>query len=182
MILQQRIVRLAAAVAAAVALAGLAGCAAPAHQANMEAEALAPAKKLPYTVSVQTAGGQETGVMDSSNVSNADLKAAIENSITRTSLFKSVVQGRNGEYELNVTVTQLDKPLFGGAFTVTLETGWSLVRASDKSVVMRKAIKTSHTATMGESLVGVTRLRLALEGAVRKNISEGLQSISALPI
>ena len=72
--------------------------------------------------------------------------------------------------------------LFGGAFTVTLETGWALTKASDKSVVMRKAVRSSHTAQMSDSFVGVTRLRLALEGAVRNNISQGLQAISELPI
>src|SRR5262249_5925848 len=149
---------------------------------QMTAEPTAVIKKLPYSVFVETKGGQETGTMDSSNISNTDLKAAIESSIAKTSLFKSVVQGRNGDYELTVTVTQLTKPSFGASFTVTLETGWSLVKTSDKTVVMRQAVKSAHTAQMSDSFVGVTRLRMAVEGAVRKNISEGLQAISALPI
>lgn len=131
---------------------------------------------------METRGGSETGVMDSSNVSSADLKAAIETSITKSNLFKSVVQGKSGDYDLTVTVTQLDKPVFGGAFTATLETGWSLTKVSDKSVVMRKAVRSSHTAQLSDSLMGVTRLRLALEGAVRNNISQGLQAISDLPL
>ena len=179
---QHRIVRLLCAVVAAGTVVILAGCASAAHKESMAAAPLASTKKLPYTVSVSTAGGQETGALDSSNVANADLKAAIEESISRASLFKTVVQGKGGEYELAVTVTQLEKPMFGGAFTVTLETGWALVRTNDKTIVMRKAIKTSHTAELSDSLIGTTRLRLAVEGAVRKNISEGLQSISALPI
>ena len=171
-----------AAVAAALAIAGLAGCAAPAQRENMAAAPIASSKKLPYTVVVQTRGGQDTGAMDSSNVSNTDLKAAIESSIAQSHLFKSVVQGKDGDYDLTVTVTQLTKPSFGGAFTVSLETGWSLVRASDKSVALRKSIKTSHTAELSDSFVGATRLRLAVEGAVRKNITEGLQAISELSI
>ena len=168
--------------ALAVAVVLLAGCAAPAHKENMAAAPIASTKKLPYSVHVETKGGSETGVMDSSNVSSADLKAAIEASITKSNLFKSVVQGKGGDYDLTVTVTQLDKPIFGGAFTVTLETGWSLTKVSDKSVVMRKAVRSSHTAQLSDSLVGVTRLRLALEGAVRNNISQGLQAISDLPL
>lgn len=172
----------AAAVVLAVAAAALAGCATPAHKENMSAVPAAAVRKMPYSVRVETRGGAETGAMDSSNVSNADLKAALESSISASGLFKSVVQGQNGDYELTVTVTQLEKPLFGGAFTVTLETGWSLVKVSDRSVALRKAVRSSHTATMSDSFVGVTRLRLALEGAVRNNIAEGLQAISALPI
>jgi hypothetical protein len=161
----------------------LAGCATPAHKENMSAAPSTVVRKLPYSVAVETKGGSETGVMDSSNVSNADLKVALENSITKSSLFKSVLQGRNGaDYELTVTVSQLKKPMFGGAFTVTLETGWSLVKVSDKSIALRKAVTTSHTAELSDSLIGVTRLRLALEGAVRNNIAEGLKAISELPI
>jgi hypothetical protein len=170
------------AIVCAAALAALAGCAAPAHKENMTATPAIAVKKLPYSVAVDTKGGAETGAMDSSNVSNADLKAAIESSIAKSSLFKSVVQGKNGDYELTVTVTQLSKPMFGGAFTVSMETGWSLIKTSDKSVVLRKAIRSSHTAEFSDSLVGVTRLRLAVEGAVRNNISQGMQEISQLPI
>jgi len=180
--MKKQIMQRAAAVVLAVAVAALAGCATPAHKENMSAAPAVAVKKLPYSVRVETRGGAETGALDSSNVSNADLKAALESSISTSGLFKSVVQGTNGDYELTVSVTQLEKPLFGGAFTVTLETGWSLVKVSDKSVALRKAVRSSHTATMSDSFVGVTRLRLAVEGAVRNNISQGLQAISELPI
>jgi len=180
--MNKNIARRLGAIACVATLAVLAGCAAPAHKENMTATPAVAVKKLPYSVSVDTRGGAETGAMDSSNVSNADLKAAIESSIAKSNLFKSVVQGKNGDYELTVTVTQLSKPMFGGAFTVTMETGWSLIKASDKSVVLRKAIRSSHTAELSDSLVGVTRLRLAVEGAVRNNISQGMQEISQLSI
>jgi hypothetical protein len=176
------IARLLGSVLVAITVAGLAGCASPAHKENMTAAPLASTKKLPYSVSVDARGGQDTGAMDSSNISNADLKSAIETSITQSNLFKSVVQGKNGDYDLTVTVSQLTKPMFGGAFTVTLETGWSLVRTSDKSVVLRKAVRSQYTAEVSDSLVAVTRLRLAVEGAVRKNITEGLQAVADLPI
>jgi hypothetical protein len=176
------IARLLGAMAIAAAVAGLAGCAAPAQQQNMAPEAIATTKKLPYTVSVEARGGADTGAMDSSNVSNADLKAAIESGITKSSLFKQVVQGRGGDYELSVSVTQLNKPVFGASFTVVLETGWTLVKSSDRSIVMRKVVKSQHTATMSDAFVGMTRLRLAVEGAVRNNIADGLQSIAALPL
>lgn len=155
----------------------LGGCA---TSANKESMAVAPAvvlKKFPYSVRVETRGGSETGAMDSSNISNADLKAAIEASIATSGLFKTLTQA-NSEYELTVALTQLSKPVFGGAFTVDMETGWSLVKASDKSVIMRKVIRSSHTATFSDSLVGVTRLRLAVEGAARKNIEDGLKAVS----
>lgn len=162
------------------AVLSLAGCAAPAEKENMSVAPVATTKKFPYSVSVDARGGNATGAMDSSNVSNADLKAAIESSIAKSSLFKSVVQGKDGDYELAVTVTQLTKPVFGASFTVTMDAGWSLIKTSDKSVVMRKAIASTYTATMSDSLVGATRMRLAVEGTVRENIAQGLKAISDL--
>lgn len=138
------------------------------------------ANKHPHSVSVEAKGGAETSAMDSSNIANADLKAAIENSITQSALFKSVLQGKGGDYELTVTVTQLSKPLFGASFTVTMEAGWVLVKTSDKRIVLRQVVISQHTATMGDSLVGVERLRLAVEGAARSNITQGMQAIAAL--
>lgn len=163
-------------------IAVLAGCASPANKESMSAVSITPTRTLPYTVNVQARGGAETGAMDSSNVSNSDLKQAIEASITNAKLFKAVVQGHDGDYELMVTVTQLTKPIFGASFTVTMEAGWALTKVSDKTVVMRKLVRSSHTAQMSDSMVGVTRLRLAVEGAVRNNITQGLQEIMQLPL
>ena len=168
----------------AVAVVALGGCATGAHKDNMVAQA-APAtvvtKKFASSVQVATSGGSATGAMDSSNVSDADLKAAIETSISRSGLFRNV-SASGTDYQLAVNIISLSKPSFGASFTVDMEAGWTLVRASDKSVVLRKAIKSTHTATMGDSLVGVTRLRLAVEGAAKNNIDQGLKAISDLPL
>lgn len=165
-----------------IAVVGLTGCASPAARESMSAQNLTIAKHHPYAVSVNTTGGSETGALDSSNVSNEDLKAALETSIADSRLFKQVIQGKGGDYELNVAVVQLDKPMFGASFTVRLETAWTLTKVGDHSVAMRKAIVSSHTASMSDSLLGVTRLRLAVEGATRKNIEEGLQAIASLSL
>jgi hypothetical protein len=167
-----------AALALVATVALLTGCASPASKENMEAPALATAKQYPYSVSVTTRGGSETDAAGSSNVSDADLKAAIEASISKSKLFKTIVPGKGGDYELNVGVTEMKKPLFGGSFTVEMEAAWSLTKVSDKSVVLRKSVRSSHTATMSDAFVGVKRLQLAVEGAVRNNISQGLTALS----
>jgi hypothetical protein len=161
---------------------GLGGCASPASRTAMSAPAVQYNQHHPHSVTVQVQGGTDTGALDSSNIANADLKAAIEDSIAASRLFTSVIQGKGGDYELSVIIIQLSKPLFGGSFTVDMEAGWSLVRASDKQVVLRKTIKTSHTATMSDSVVGVTRLRMAVEGAARRNVEAGLRAVAALQL
>lgn len=160
----------------------LGGCASPADRAAMTPQNLVVAKHHPYSLRVQTGGGAETGAMDSSNVADADLKAAIEDAVAQSKLFKAIVQGNGGDYELSVRVTSLAKPIFGATFTVDMETAWSLTKVSDRSVVMRKSVKSSGTATMSDAFAGVTRLRLAVEAATRNNISQGLTAIADLKL
>lgn len=158
----------------------LTGCAAPANRAAMTPNDVAISKHFPHTLSVSTSGGADTGAMDSSNIADADLKAAIEEAVRNSKLFTAIVQGSGGDYELSVRVTSLSKPLFGGTFTVEMETAWSLTRVADRSVVLRKAVQSSGTATMGDAFAAVTRLRLAVEAAARNNISQGLTAIAGL--
>ena len=160
------------------AILALAGCATAPTREAMSVGAPA-AQTYPYSVSVLTRGGGETNQMTGANVSNEDLKDAIERSIMQSKLFRSVVQGK-GAYELSVMISSLSKPSFGTSFTVELEAGWALTRASDQTPVMRKAIRSSNTATMDDAVVGAARMRLAIEGVVRKNIAQGLQAIAAL--
>lgn len=166
-----------------ITIAFLAGCAAPANkQAMSPPEVSTGGKQHAGSVKVTTSGGTETGALDSSNIGNADLRDAIEAAITRSKLFKEVVQGTAGDYELAVTVIQLSKPMFGGTFTVDLEAGWSLVRVSDKRAMWRQVVKTSGTATMGDAFVGVERLRMAVERAARANIQQGLSAVAGLSL
>lgn len=166
----------------ALVVVALSGCASSANREGMTVQNVQSFKKFDRTVAVKTGGGSETGAMDSSNITDADLKAAIEDSITQSKVFKSVIQGKDSDYELAVSIVQLDKPVFGLSFTVNMEAAWVLSKQSDRSVVMKKSVKSSHTATFSDSAVGVTRLRLAVEGAAKKNIEQGLQEISGLSL
>ena len=166
---------------AASALAfSLTGCSSPASREAMTPQDLTISKHFPYSLSVQTGGGAATGALDSSNIADADLKAAIEDAVVHSKLFKSIVQGAGGDYELSVRVTTLSKPIFGGTFTVDMETAWSLTKMADRSVALRKSVKSSGAATMGDAFAAVTRLRLAVEAAARDNISQGLKAIGEL--
>lgn len=158
----------------------LAGCASPASREAMVPSQIVAGKQHPYSIQVTTSGGGETGSMDSSNISDADFKAAIETAIARDKSFKAVVQGVGADYELTVRIVSLSKPLFGGNITVDLETAWTLVRLTDRKVVMRKSVTGKGVATTSEEFAGVARLRLAVEKAARANIAQGLQEIAKL--
>ncbi|BEP47203.1 MULTISPECIES: hypothetical protein [Variovorax] len=158
----------------------LAGCASSANREAMTPTSIASSKKLPYSLSVKTGGGNETNPLWSSDIANEDLAAAIEKAVTQSTLFKEVVKGKSGDYELSVSIVKLTKPMFGAAFTVDMEAGWSLIKTSDKSVAMRQVIKSTYTGGAFDSLVGTTRLRMSVEGAARNNIKQGLEAVAAL--
>lgn len=82
---------------ALLALSGIAGCASSADRRAMTVAQAATGKKHPYSVAVRTSGGRETGAMDSSNVADQGLKAAIEDSITQTGLFQRLLQGTDAD-------------------------------------------------------------------------------------
>lgn len=161
---------------------GIAGCASPANKDEMTPKDLVIAQKFSSTVQVRTTGGSETGAMDSSNISDADLKAAIEKAISDTQLFSKVVQVGDANYLLAVSVTSLTKPSFGLTFTVNLETAWTLTNMATKKIEYRKVITTTGTATFGDAAVAVGRLQIAVERAARSNIAQGLSEIAELKL
>jgi hypothetical protein len=161
------------ALAAVAALLG--GCAAPMTHENMVPQTIASAKKHPGTVSIDVSGGAGEGL----KVSNDTLKKALTESIEKSQTFSKVIEGSSGNYLLTVAISNLQQPSFGGAFTVKMEAGWTLKRASGQTV-WQESIQSESTATMGDSVVAVTRLRLATEGAARNNIAAGLGKIGQL--
>jgi hypothetical protein len=179
----RRVMRASFALGLAALFALLGGCATPADRQAMTLDKVSLAgKQHASAVAVTVRGGAETAVNSSSNISDADLKAAIEASIRETRLFREVVQGRSGQYELAVNVIQLSKPTFGFSFTVDMEAGWTLTRVGDGQVVFRKAIPSSHTVPANAAFAGATRLRLAVEGAAKANILQGLTEIGKLDL
>jgi len=137
-------------------------------------------KKHPQTVRLDVAGGAETS--DRVAISNASLEAALHQAISESGLFSQVVKGNGGDYLLTANIFSLNQPMFGMAMTVKLEAGYTLKRLADSKVVWQEAIRSEHTSTPGEAFAGVTRVRLATEGAVKNNIAEALSKIAALAL
>lgn len=116
------------------------------------------------------------------DITDIDFAKAIEESIIENDLFAKVIHGNGADYLLEVSIISIEKPVFGLDFTVNMEATWSIKDPLNNKIIMRKAIKSSYTATFGDALVGVKRLRLAIEGAIRKNIRLGLLDMSALQL
>mgnify|MGYP001258722766 FL=1 len=158
----------------------LSGCSTPATSKSMVVSTFSLQKVFPYSVSVNVLGGKETSAMDKSQISNEAFMQAIADSLYKSGLFSKIIHGKNADYLLNVMIFNLAQPSFGFSFTVKMEAVWSLAHADSKKVLMRESVRSSFTATTGDAFAGVTRLRIATEGAAQENIRLGIKKLSQL--
>ena len=175
-----RFFRLAVLIAFVPAFIGLTGCASPANHASMSLPSFTTSKQFNKTVSVVVFGGSDTGAMESTNISDEEFKASIEDTISKSKLFKEITKDTSSDFDLQVNISSLSKPSFGFTFEVQMEAGWVLSKRSDKSIVMKKAIKSIGRATAGDTLLAVNRIQMAVERAAQNNISQGLGAISEI--
>jgi len=75
------------------------------------------------STSVTVAGGKDTDSLGKSQISNDAFQQAIVQSIEKNKTFSSVVKGAGGDYQLSITVVNMEQPSFGFK--------WFTVRESD---------------------------------------------------
>lgn len=151
----------------------------PTAQAGASTTLAAKLKPQPYSVAVSVAAIAPSAGAGASLIRSADLKAAIEAAIRDSKAFREVVgSGGPADYELAVTLNQVSAPAFGFSMTVGIDMGWTLTRTSDHRVVFRRGVESTHTAAASEAFAGRERLRIAIEGAVRNNIAQGVPALT----
>jgi hypothetical protein len=105
---------------------------------------------------------------------------ALRSSLEQSRLFRKALSDSQGHYQLQATVVQLNEYIFGLDMTASMAVSYILARTSPKEPLWEKTINSSHTAGMSDSVISITRLQRATEGAARKNIERALQEIAAL--
>jgi hypothetical protein len=139
-------------------------------------------KKFNKTVNLAVSGGRETSQMGASQVANKDLASALQASIEKCGLFSRVISSGNADYRLDVRLVQLHQPFMGFNMTVEAEIEWRVRELQSDKLVWEKIISSHYTATVGDALAGMTRAKLANEGAIRESIKAGLEQISGLSL
>ena len=66
--------------------------------------------------------------------------------------------------------------------TVKAEVEWRLKQMQSGKIIWQKTFDRRFTATVGDAFVGVTRLKLANEGAIRESIQAGLDDLAQLSL
>lgn len=149
----------------------LTGCAQPSNPTSMvvvPVSGQAPPAALQNAMAVgAVTGGQATNPLWTSQVSSADLAEALRQSLAAHAMLD--VSGRR--MRLDATMLSLSQPLAGFDMQVSSTIHYRLVDVATGRAVFERPIAAAFTADFTSHLIGVERLRLANEGAIRTNIA-----------
>ena len=162
------------------------GCASPARVDQMTASGglsrTVPADSpLKGSIGIKSVtGGRETNPMWVSSVSSADFERALEDSLRSVNLLNPVPS--SGRFQLVADLVRLDQPMFGLDMTVTATVRYSVVERSTGKEIYSRVIPTPFTATVNDAFVGATRLKIASEGTIKKNIEALIDELVKLKV
>jgi hypothetical protein len=161
-----------------------AGCASPAQIPGMSVPA-DQAKPATYPSALQrnvqlseVNGGDKTNPLWTSQIDGPDFAAALKQSLANADLLGD----GSAPYGLRANLLRVDQPIFGVSFEVTSEVEYTLIESRTSKVLWREIIRAPFTAGMGDSVIGIKRLRLANEGSARANITTLLKRLGELNI
>ncbi len=113
-------------------------------------------------------GGHKTAALSRSNVSNVDLRAALDSSLRITGY--GVGDSTAASVELIASLVRLDRPWLGFTSTVTSIIRYKAVSRETRKPVFEESIKATGSATVSDAFIAVARLRIANERSIRANI------------
>lgn len=124
------------------------------------------------------AGGSQTNPRWTSKVPDKDFKAALVRALRSAGLLSA--DAASPRYQLDVTLLSLEQPRSERDLKVTCSVRYDLTDAATGKRVFGDTITTPFTAAMSDSPLAVTRLQIANEGAVRKNLAALLDELLRL--
>lgn len=171
--------RVSALVVLALAL-GLGGCASGATAQGMTVKSgeVKPAEpEVAASLEIQdVSGGRTTDALGVSEVSNDDFKTALLSSLKTAGLLSGPNAAR---FKLQASILGLRQPMIGIDMTVTATVRYVVIDAKSGEKILDEVVSSPFTAHLGDSVIGTTRLRLANEGAARKNIAAFIEKVNA---
>lgn len=168
------------------AIVGLTGCAStaiPSSVVQTIPNLHKYAKSVYVTVSITPTPG-ESLLERSERVTSKTWEQLVKQSIINTQLFFQIYDEPGADYVLNISPYKMPK-LEGFHFnmfsdmTLQMESEWTLTDAVSNKVVMRKIIKTTHSAG-ADHMEAYAKHVITKAGLVQKNIQEGLLAVSKL--
>jgi len=171
--------RLFSMVAALTLVAGLSACATPSRPEAMTLAATTGLVAAPgdtgykSVATVVVNGGSETNPLWTAQVSNADLKKALEASLDAAGYLGS--EGR--PLTVTANMVELNQPMAGLGMSVNSRIQYQVSR--DGQTIFNDTVAATGTAGLSDALAAVERLRIANERSVQENIKEFLKRFRA---
>lgn len=162
-------------------LVPLGGCASAASSERMTVAAAAvaavkPPPTLHHRIAIgQVSGGHDTNPLWMSKVGNPEFSTALRDSLAAAGLLAEGPEP--GAYVLSANLLRLKQPVFGFDMKVTATVDYELRERASGLPVFATEVVTPYTADMGDAFLGVERLRLANEGAIRFNIQRLIEQL-----
>lgn len=155
--------------------------------ASIKSEAMIPlaplaAHKSTSDVGIAVIGATDVSARKPIHIMDEDFAQSLRDSFEKSGLFRKAVTDTQAAYQLQAVFVQMDEQIFGLDMTASMEVNYTLASTTPKKVLWKKGISSTHTAAFGESLISITRLQLATEGAARRNIEQAIQEISKLKL
>lgn len=168
----------------AAAIVSMTGCASPARVDQMtvagQPNQRIATSPLRHNLAIRdVTGGQETNPMWKSNIGSDEFEQALEGSLRAVGL---LAPRQAGTHMLTVHLEKVEQPILGISMTVTATVRYTVTERATGKDVFAKTITVPYTASFGDALLGVERLRLANEGAIRENITQLIDDIFRLDI
>lgn len=151
------------------------GCATPAQTQSMAVPTESikvVANPIGDQLNIVVSGGRDTLATGYSSIANEDFAASLKQSLKDSGLFYNIhlLSNEEQDHTLQVYIARIQQPAIGFSFTVHLEVNYRLTDNRNGETVLQEVILSEYTASAGDAFAGVTRLRLATEGAARENI------------
>jgi hypothetical protein len=154
-----------------VAAMGLSGCASAAKPEAMIVASQPSDKPFPQPLAHamcirNVTGGEKTNALWVSKVDDAGFRTALNSSLSAAGLNAA---SDNCPYPIDVNLLGLSQPSMGFDMTVTSHVNYKVYDPKAQPLLL-ETIDSPFTATMKDAFVGVERLRIANEGAIRTSI------------
>jgi hypothetical protein len=163
--------------------ATLAACAAPpAPPERLAPPRIEAATRHPGSLEVVAMGGCAPCSISQAALSDDSLAAAVVAALRESGVFAGAGREPGASYKLVVQVFRVDMPMIGMSMRSEAELGWTLTDTRTGRELWRRAFRTSHVATFGDSPIGQLRAELAWQGAVAANIAEAVTALGRLPL
>ncbi len=165
----------------AVVAITVSGCASASDPGAMavgvtQATLIADTSPLHHAVNAPTVtGGKDTNPLWVSNVSNGDFAEALRQTLAADTILAT----DKGRFNLAAQLVSLKQPMMGFDMTVTADVKYTLTDVATGKVVWQKELTTPYTAKLSDAFLGVERLKLANEGAIKANISQMIAALIA---